>query len=145
MDRRCAGHGQDSKAVNDTETRSPHHVDQHVGALIRMRRRTLGISQTELAEALGVTFQQVQKYERGANRVSASKLYEIAQKLDTPLTAFFEGLDTPPEGDRPGQDEVVRFLGQPGSQALITAFATLRPQLRTRLVALAQALATVED
>jgi len=133
------------KAVNDTEARSPHHVDQHVGALIRVRRRALGISQTELAVALGVTFQQVQKYERGANRVSASKLYEIAQKLDTPLTAFFEGLDAPVDGGWAGQDDVVRFLGQPGSQALIAAFAGLRPQLRTRLVALAQALATTED
>lgn len=131
--------------MNDTETRSPHRVDQHVGALIRVRRRQLGISQTDLAHALGVTFQQVQKYERGANRVSASKLYEIAQKLDTPLAAFFEGLEASAEGALPGQDEVLRFLGQPGSQTLITAFASLRPQLRTRLVALAEALAAAED
>lgn len=138
-------HGQDLKALNDIETRSPHRVDQHVGALIRVRRRALGFSQTELADALGLTFQQIQKYERGTNRVSASKLYEIAQKLDTPLTAFFEGLETPAEGVLPGQDDVLRFLGQPGSQALIAAFASLRPQLRTRLVALAEALAAVDD
>jgi len=131
--------------VNDTDPRSPHHVDQHVGALIRVRRKALGISQTELADALGVSFQQVQKYERGANRVSASKLFEIAQKLGTPLSSFFEGLETPEDAGWAGQDDVVRFLGQPGSQALIAAFAGLRPQLRTRLVALAQALATVED
>ena len=135
--------------MTDADLRSPHpgphHVDQHVGALIRLRRKALGISQTELADALGVSFQQVQKYERGANRVSASKLFEIAQKLDTPLAAFFEGLETPTEAGWPGQDEVVRFLGQPGSQALITAFAGLRPQLRTRLVALAQALANADD
>ena len=138
-------YGQDLKALNDPENRSPHRVDQHVGALIRLRRRALGISQTELANALGLTFQQVQKYERGSNRVSASKLYEIAQKLDTPLAAFFEGLETSAEGVLPGQDEVLHFLGQPGSQALITAFTTLRPQLRTRLVALAEALAAAED
>ncbi|WP_165190565.1 helix-turn-helix domain-containing protein [Caulobacter soli] len=131
--------------MNDTETRSPHPIDRHVGALIRLRRRALKISQTELATAVGVTFQQVQKYERGANRVSASKLYEIAQKLDTPLVAFFEGLDGPVEEGRTPRDEVIRFLDQPGSHALVKAFSGLRPQVRGQLVALAQALATAED
>lgn len=131
--------------MNDTDLRSPHHVDQHVGALIRVRRKALGISQTELADALGVSFQQVQKYERGSNRVSASKLFEIAQKLDTPLSAFFEGLETAEDAGWQGQDDIVRFLGQPGSQALVTAFSSLRPQLRSRLVALAQALANTDD
>ena len=74
--------------------RQPHKVDRHVGALIRAKRKALRMSQSELAEALGITFQQIQKYENGANRISSSKLYEIAQKLDTPLAAFFEGLDT---------------------------------------------------
>jgi len=60
----------------------PHPVDRHVGLRIRMRRKELGVSQEKLAEALGLTFQQVQKYERAANRVSASKLFEIARALD---------------------------------------------------------------
>lgn len=67
-------------------------VDLHVGARIRIRRKTVGLSQERLAEALGLTFQQVQKYERGANRVSASKLYEIAWALRSPIAFFFEGL-----------------------------------------------------
>ena len=65
----------------------PHPVDRHVGLRIRMRRKEMGISQERLAEALGITFQQVQKYERGANRVSASKLYEIAAALRAPVAA----------------------------------------------------------
>ncbi len=67
-------------------------VDIHVGARIRARRRVLGMTQEQLAEALGITFQQVQKYERGTNRVSASKLFETAKALSTPMAYFFEGL-----------------------------------------------------
>lgn len=73
--------------------RRPSSVDLHVGARIRMRRRVLGISQEALAEALRLTFQQVQKYERGANRVSASKLFAIANFLQVPVGYFFDGLD----------------------------------------------------
>ena len=80
--------------------RSPNRVDMHVGMRIRLRRRTIGLSQERLAEALGLTFQQVQKYERGVNRVSASKLYEIARILRAPITSFFEGLAEPETLDR---------------------------------------------
>ena len=78
-----------------TDDRSPNPVDLHVGARVRMRRRLRGVSQEKLAESLGLTFQQVQKYERGANRISASKLYEIAASLQTPVGYFFEGLADP--------------------------------------------------
>jgi transcriptional regulator with XRE-family HTH domain len=71
----------------------PNHIDGHVGARIRMRRKGMGISQERLAGRLGLTFQQVQKYEQGTNRVSASKLYEIARTLQAPIAYFFEGLD----------------------------------------------------
>ena len=70
-----------------------HPVDLYVGARLRIRRKVLGLSQTQLAEALGITFQQIQKYERGANRISASKLYEAARLLQSPVSYFFEGLD----------------------------------------------------
>jgi transcriptional regulator with XRE-family HTH domain len=74
-------------------------VDVHVGARIRIRRKLLGVSQQSLAEALGLTFQQVQKYERGTNRVSASKLFEVANFLEAPVNYFFEELPSPmPEG-----------------------------------------------
>src|SRR5713226_5149805 len=83
------------------ESRLPNPVDLHVGARIRLRRRMQGVSQEKLADALGLTFQQVQKYERGANRVSASKLYEIAAALHAPVSYFFDGLADPSSADGP--------------------------------------------
>jgi transcriptional regulator with XRE-family HTH domain len=77
------------------QERSPNPIDVHVGLQVRLRRKELKISQEKLAEALGLTFQQVQKYERGANRISASKLYEIARALHVPIGWFFEGLSDP--------------------------------------------------
>lgn len=71
----------------------PHPVDVHVGKRIRMRRWMLGQTQQQIADAVGVKFQQVQKYETGANRVSASRLFEIAKTLDTPVSFFFEELE----------------------------------------------------
>jgi transcriptional regulator with XRE-family HTH domain len=75
------------------EKNTPNPVDVHVGARVRYMRKALGMSQTELADALGLTFQQVQKYELGTNRVSASKLYEIAKKMKVTIGFFFEGLE----------------------------------------------------
>ncbi len=71
----------------------PHPVDVHVGGRVRMRRTLLGMTQTDLADALELTFQQVQKYERGLNRIAASRLYALSQILDVPVPCFFEGLD----------------------------------------------------
>ena len=73
---------------------SNHPTDTHVGAMIRGRRKALGISQQALADRLGVSFQQVQKYERGDNRISASKMYAVAHCLSCPTTYFFDGLST---------------------------------------------------
>ena len=75
--------------------KSANAVDVHVGGRIRARRRSLSITQESMANDLGLTFQQVQKYERGTNRVSASKLYEIARALSSPVSYFFEGLSDP--------------------------------------------------
>lgn len=72
---------------------SPHPVDLHVGSMIRSRRKALGMTQQELARAIGLTFQQVQKYERGVNRISASKLYDTSMALKTPISLFFRGID----------------------------------------------------
>lgn len=71
----------------------PHPVDQHVGKRLKHRRTLMGMSQAELAEAVGITFQQVQKYERATNRMGASRLFEFAQVLQVPVAYFFEGLD----------------------------------------------------
>lgn len=68
----------------------PHPVDIHVGSRLRLRRMMLGLSQSRLGEGVGLTFQQIQKYERGANRMGASRLYELARVLDVPISYFFE-------------------------------------------------------
>jgi len=69
-------------------------VDTHVGAKLRLRRILLGMSQTELAEAVGITFQQIQKYENGSNRISASRLYDFSKALKLPPSYFFEGVES---------------------------------------------------
>jgi transcriptional regulator with XRE-family HTH domain len=130
--------------------RSPNPVDLHVGARIRMRRKLLGVSQERLAEELGLTFQQVQKYERGANRVSASKLYEIARALHTSVSYFFEGLaDTagPAPGTATDAPELMHDLVMtPEGMELAALFPKLkRGRVRRRVLDLVKALAEDED
>lgn len=96
--------------VEDTAERSdregrPSPIDVHVGSRIRLRRTLLGMSQEKLGDALGLTFQQVQKYERGVNRVGASRLFDISRVLDVPISFFFDDMpegmqDTPVSGPR---------------------------------------------
>src|SRR5579862_7984206 len=135
--------------IEQTDERNPNPIDLHVGARIRMRRRMLGVSQEKLADALGLTFQQVQKYERGANRVSASKLYEIAAALKTPVAHFFEGLADPsasgPDAvvgpDASPEQAVHAFLMSPGGLELAGLFPRLpRGRLRRRLLDLMRAI-----
>jgi len=88
----------------------PHPVDMHVGAAIRRRRRELGMTQQQLGQLVNIKFQQIQKYETGANRVSASRLWEISRALDVPVSHFFEGLDR--GGARDGEDDAAgRWAG----------------------------------
>ncbi len=128
------------------DTRLPNPVDLHVGARIRLRRRMQGVSQEKLADALGLTFQQVQKYERGANRVSASKLYEIAAALRAPISYFFDGLADPAiENDdepRAGDEQSVHaFLMTAEGLELARLFPAIsRGQVRRRLLDLLRAL-----
>ena len=77
-----------------------HPVDVHVGARLRFKRKLLGLSQTALGNALGLTFQQIQKYENGANRVSASRLYQAASILEVPITFFFEDMPSEINGGK---------------------------------------------
>jgi transcriptional regulator with XRE-family HTH domain len=81
----------------------PNPIDVHVGARIRLRRTLLGISQVALAEALGLTFQQVQKYEKGVNRVSSSRLVDIANALDTSIPYFFEEMSAVVSAQTPSE------------------------------------------
>src|SRR5579863_10327420 len=71
----------------------PSPIDVHVGTRVRLRRTLLGMSQEKLGDAIGLTFQQVQKYERGANRIGASRLFDLARVLDVPVAFFFEEMD----------------------------------------------------
>ncbi len=119
--------------------RSPSHIDVGVGARIRERRKTLKVSQERLADALGLTFQQVQKYERGANRVSASKLYEIAAVLGVPVGYFFADL---PNTLTAGGGSAEDLLGSPDSLELATLFARIsRPRVREQVLQLVRMMA----
>jgi transcriptional regulator with XRE-family HTH domain len=131
---------------SDTE-RHPNPVDLHVGARIRMRRKILGVSQERLAEDLGLTFQQIQKYERGANRVSASKLYEIAKSLQSSVGYFFEGLaDTTGDGMAEGGEPFVHdFLMTSEGLELAGLFPRItRPKVRRRILELVRSMAEEE-
>jgi transcriptional regulator with XRE-family HTH domain len=112
----------------------PHPVDVIVGARVRAVRMARGISQTALADQLGITFQQIQKYERGANRVSASKLVEIATSLQVPAVQFLEGLGDATQALDPSP------LGTPGAQDLLLAYGRLPEGLRRAVLQLAQTL-----
>lgn len=125
--------------------RSPNPVDRHVGLRIRLRRKELGVSQEKLADSIGLTFQQVQKYERAANRVSASKLWEVARALKTSIAYFYEGLGDPaqqPNGGDDGRDTVHDFLLTPEGMELATLFPRIRrARVRRRLLDLVRTMA----
>ena len=89
-----------------------HPVDLHVGSAIRVRRKAMKISQTDLADGLGVSFQQVQKYERGTNRVSASRLYDIGACLGVSVDYFFEGLPANTDAPLTEDEQAVQEFGR---------------------------------
>ena len=101
---------QPSPSKSDDDEGGPNAVDVHVGSRIRLRRTLMGMSQTALAESVGLTFQQIQKYEKGGNRVSASRLYEFGQVLDVPVSFFFD--------DMPA--EILEARGHPGASSAST-------------------------
>jgi transcriptional regulator with XRE-family HTH domain len=109
-------------------------VDTHVGSRVRMRRMMLSMSQESLGDALGVTFQQVQKYEKGANRISASRLQHISRILQVPVPFFFEGAP----GGAPGMEETPsymrEFLASSDGLALMKAFTRIQNAKLRRLI-----------
>lgn len=132
--------------------KKPNPIDIHVGSRIRLRRNMLGMSQEKLGESLGITFQQIQKYEKGTNRVGASRLQAIASILNVPVAFFFE--DAPGhEGGNPGglaEDSsttyVVDFLNSPEGLQLNRAFVRIADsKVRRRVVDLVKALAEDEE
>jgi transcriptional regulator with XRE-family HTH domain len=123
--------------------RQPNPIDAHVGSRIRVRRKALGLSQQTLADHLGLTFQQVQKYERGTNRVSASILYEIASSLSAPVSYFFDGLRETGKAGAGAAEAAVQtaFMADRRAVEMMAAFVAIAPSFRTALLTLAKGLA----
>src|SRR5262245_28696223 len=131
--------------------KAPNPTDKHVGSRVRMRRMMLGMSQEKLGDALGLTFQQVQKYEKGTNRIGASRLQQISHILQGPVSFFSAGTPSPSthgEGMReaPSPAYVSDFLATSDGLALTRAFTRIKePKLRRRIVDLVEAIAGGED
>jgi transcriptional regulator with XRE-family HTH domain len=127
--------------------KAPNPVDKHVGSRVRMRRMMLSMSQEKLGDALGLTFQQVQKYEKGTNRIGASRLQQISIILQVPVAFFFEGaptVGTQPEGmkEAPSPAYVSDFLATSEGLALTRAFTRIKEaKLRRRIVDLVEEIA----
>ena len=134
----------------------PNPIDVHVGSRIRLRRTLLGMSQERLAEAIGLTFQQVQKYERGANRIGSSRLFDLARVLDVPVSYFFEDMSADTAARTPSR---IKGLGEakPGSLEpdpmvkretleLVRAYYRIGdPAIRKRLFELTKSLANATE
>ena len=127
--------------------KAPNPVDKYVGSRVRLRRMMLAMSQEKLGDALGLTFQQVQKYEKGTNRIGASRLQHISHILQIPVPFFFEGAPQLPGqpqgiGEAPWPAYVSEFLATIDGLALTTAFMKIKePRLRRGIVALVEEIA----
>ena len=134
-----------------TGTGKPNPVDVHVGGRLRLRRTLLGMSQEKLGEAIGLTFQQVQKYERGANRVGASRLFDLSRVLDVPVGFFFDEMSDEVAARSPSQirgmsEEIEDFGPDPmikrETLELVRAYYKIvDPQVRKRLFEMTKSLA----
>lgn len=126
----------------------PSHVtviDHYVGTNIRLRRKELGLSQPHVADAIGVSFQQLQKYERGTNRISGSTLFVTAEVLKVPVSYFFKGLPDHSGGETfDALTGVQDLLAEGGSLELLSSYRRLSPNMRRALVAISSAL-VVDD
>jgi transcriptional regulator with XRE-family HTH domain len=117
-----------------------HPVDVHVGKRVRHRRWMVGMTQQQLAEHVGIKFQQIQKYETGMNRVSASRLWDIADALEVPVSFFFEGLERKGE-DKPASDSVpADILADKEALELVRSYYAIPENQRRRLFELARVL-----
>ena len=127
---------------------TPNPIDIHVGARVRLRRNMLGFSQEKLGESLGITFQQIQKYEKGTNRIGASRLQQLSEILKTPVSFFFEDIPNTSGNTAGGLSEsespnyVVDFLSSSEGLQLNKAFANIKdPKVRKKIIDLVRSLA----
>jgi transcriptional regulator with XRE-family HTH domain len=136
-------------------TKKPNTMDLHVGSRVRLRRMMLGMSQEKLGEQMALTFQQIQKYERGINRISASRLFDLAKVLEVPVQFFFEEAPAAAAdfgGGQPGFAEpqaesgIVEFLGSRDGLELNRAFVRIKdPKVRRSIVELVRSLADDDE
>ena len=131
-----------NQELSPSKKGKPHDVDIHVGGRVRLRRSALGLSQDQLGEAIGLSFQQVQKYERGANRIGASRLYEMSKVLQTPISYFFENfgdLGVAEDGDSTYQADPV--IKREALELMRAYHQILDSKQRKKILKLVQALA----
>ena len=119
--------------------RDPNYIDAHVGARIRMRRQLINMSQERLGELLGITFQQIQKYEKGSNRISASRLFYAAKTLGVPVTFFYDGLPGTEAGDglkeENNANDLSKTLMTPEGMQMVKAFKDSESVTQRKLIA----------
>ena len=127
---------------------SPNPIDVHVGSKVRLKRTMLGMSQEKLGDNLGITFQQVQKYEKGTNRISASRLFQLSTILNAPISFFYEGVTGDAGNASPGfaesgsSDYTMDILNDPETMQLHRAFSSVKdPKVRKRIVELVKSIA----
>lgn len=134
-------HGSKTRAQFMGNERSANDADRRLGERIRVRRRELGMSQVRLGELLGVTFQQIQKYEKGVNRVAVSRLGDIALALEAPVSRFYEGL-WPSRGMERSESSLEALLAKSGAVELVRLFAAIESDaVRRRVLELVRAVA----
>lgn len=131
--------------------KKPNPIDIHVGTRVRLRRTMLGLSQEKLGDSLGITFQQIQKYEKGSNRIGASRLQKLSEILKTPISFFFEDAPGSEKSMVSGMSEVdapnyiVDFLSTSEGLQLYKAFANIKdPKVRKKIIDLVRSLADEE-
>jgi len=123
----------------DPSTKAPDPMDVALGAAVRIRRRTIGLSQEALADQCGVSFQQIQKYENGANRISFSRLVQIARALQCRVIDLMDVLDGP-DREATGDLDLLTRMRTPGAIELLAAYEQMTPEARTSLVSLLRAV-----
>jgi len=144
-----------NESASMANKKQPNPIDIHVGSRVRLRRMMLGMSQEKLGESLGITFQQIQKYEKGTNRIGASRLQHIARVLTVPVSFFFEdapggvaGSETGANGmaEQPSASYVVDFLSSSEGIQLNKAFIRIKDaKLRRKVIELVRAMAGTDD
>jgi len=126
-------------------TKKANPIDGQVGNRVRIRRMLIGMSQEKLGDLLGLTFQQVQKYEKGINRIGAGRLFEIARILDVPIDFFYDGVGTPSDGVGEARAPVMEFVSSTEGLQLSLAFMKIRdPKVRKRVLDLVKSLSEEE-